>query len=274
MVQIDTTRILEEAKDADFSKDLAAFQARFDCLQKDNREKLRLCLHEAGHMVYFRRIGWGVEKLHGAFMQYREGELHYALGGVTRGRGELILRDDTSFLEWEIAKCSVAGFALVEALTGVPDSQDVIDGDMRLLREELEHLTPEIFEMALNVAKRDILRDVQRSAFLNELLQAVREYEQTIFHTDETWRWGLNEYRLDLPGVRYRVRLVPDGWGLLLDDRKQLRLVVDGKEYAPGDGIRLQVVSSKKSVVDAIRRWNEQVSTSVSARTEGEKYVR
>jgi hypothetical protein len=81
------------------------------------------------------------------------------------------------------------------------------------------------------------------------------------YHGDFCVDWAFNAYRLDLPGARTRVRLVPDGWGLLLDDRKQLRLVADGRGYAPGDGIRVQVVPNKKRAVDAIRRWNERVST-------------
>ena len=108
MVQVDTARISEEEQDLDFQRELAEFQKRFDALENDQKQKFSLCVHEAGHMVYFRRLGWTIEKLHGPYI-YRDadGTLRNVLGAVSPNRGEA-----NDFIA--AVKTDIGGFVLAD----------------------------------------------------------------------------------------------------------------------------------------------------------------
>jgi hypothetical protein len=65
-------RLTESEKNVvpDWQEEVAIFQRR--CDEMGAREKFCLCLHEAGHMAYNRRLGWSVEKLFGPHTESRQ----------------------------------------------------------------------------------------------------------------------------------------------------------------------------------------------------------
>lgn len=114
-MQIDV-RLTDEQKNAepDFEKTLARFQRRYNDLAGDMRKKFRLCLHEGGHAMYQRRSGRGV-RFHGPYIEH-DGELSFILGAVSPVIGE----EGVSLADYEHAAISMAGFIVVERLTGLP----------------------------------------------------------------------------------------------------------------------------------------------------------
>jgi hypothetical protein len=259
-MEIDIERISAAQRDDEFWKKHAAFQRLCDETKRDIRAKFIHSVHESAHAVYLRRSGWKV-KLHGPLMYYEDGELRTALGAVQQ------LEGGRPLLDWEIAKKSVAGFVSVETLTGQPNEQTAIDGDIHVLMTESK-ATGERLEELVRMGEILVRCELKDPAFVRELEAATREYEREIFHTDETWSWAWKEYRLDLPlsWERYTVGLSALGYlGLLVDDGKQVRLFFEGNEYGPSDWVRSASLEahvfepSRKGAERVVQRWNEQV---------------
>jgi hypothetical protein len=262
-------RVSEEElnNDPEFGKKLAVFQRRCDQMKRDIRAKFAHSVHESGHIMYFRRLGWDVEELFGPYMEYHDGELCHVLGAV-RPRRDF---DIPESLYTDAAKAWIAGFVLVELITGRPNEQVTIDGDLKGLPSEL-NTTPEQLQQIVETAKSRIRRDMQHPSFFPELEQAVSEYEKFRFGTDETWAWGWNEYRLDLRGERYQVGLCCTGYVGTLIENGCLTMLVGGVEYQPWDKIRdydLEVVvgkGCKAGAVQVVERWNDMVRAATSSR--------
>lgn len=254
MVQVDIAAISDEEKASpEFQQKLAAFQTQFNALEKNPRDKFRLCLHEAGHMVYFRRLGWTLKRLRGPYM-YRngEGERCNILGSVRPNR------EKTDDLLGTV-KADIAGFVLVEAVTGEPESETTIKNDLRFF----SNTAPDVLKEMLKLPAQMVINDFENDGFKRELFGAIREYENEIFGTDSTWLWGWRTFRLDQLGQRYAVGHDGLNW-LLIDDGNQLRLVVDGAEVSPAKKYELFFVaggaSASERANDAVRRWNQAVS--------------
>ena len=248
----------------DFSDRLARFQISCDWLGRDMREKFRLCLHEAGHIVFFRRLGWAVGNFQGPHICLnKEGTPRNILGSVTPVRGEFHCADVRRELI-EKVKTDIAGFVLVEAITGEPEEETVIQNDLGVIST---------FESdALEVSTQEIIQELHKDGFIEELMEAAREYETAVFQTDEACSWGWKEYRLDLPGQRY---VVGPSWLLIVHEDclpgfspiiRSLRFFVqfNGKELLPND-VNFQYVVPPRAIhggeraADAVRRWNEMV---------------
>jgi hypothetical protein len=170
---IDIERISKAQRDDEFWKNHAAFQRYCDKMKSDIRAKFVHSLHEAAHVVYLCRAGWKV-KLHGPLMDYEDGELRTALGAVEQLEGGRPLKD------WEIAKKSVGGFVAVEMLTGQPNDQIAIDGDIRVLESESK-ATGERLKELVRMGKTLVRCELNDPAFVQELQAAAREYEMEIF---------------------------------------------------------------------------------------------
>jgi hypothetical protein len=265
-------RLTEEQKNAepDFDKTLARFQRQYDDLAQDVREKFRLCLHEGGHAMYFRRFGVDVN-FHGPHVEAHKDGISFALGAVSP--------EWSVACAWQHAAVSMAGFTVVERLTGVPNEESIIQNDLRMLGRKLKKFPrlphePEDHlkrvERATEIAEFAILSDMEEPQFLLDLERATRDYERAVFHTDETWSWAEREYRFDLPGERYAVGNNCLGFLWLLIDNGELRLIVNGgKDCSPSDKVHGRVHgyspelfacnAGEKRAADAVRRWNERV---------------
>jgi hypothetical protein len=256
-VEIDPS-VGEEMNDPAFQQRLADFQAHVDVLVKDPREKFRLCIHEAGHISFYRRLGWAVDKFRGPHIaRDEEGKLHNFLGAVSPVR----VRGGEIHDLVEAVKCDTASFVLVEALTGEPNSETAIKNDMRVIST----FDPEVLKEVLELATEGILQELKDvySSIPTEVVGAARDFENAVFGTDDNWLWGWKKYRLDLPGLRYIVGHDQLNW-LLIDGGSRLRLIVDGVEVFP-DTKRYELIyvfgggkASEKSA-DAVRRWNQMI---------------
>jgi len=250
----------------DWDKQFARFQSQWDGVAKDIRQKARQVFHEAGHVMYHRRYGRDVRLL-GPRAEY-DGGLHFTFGSVA----PILNRDNWLLTDWESASISMAGFMVVERITGLPEVKEVIDGDLQVLKHNLE-VTPRLpsapedsserLEQAKHLGEYTILTDMEQPEFLLDLEQAVRDYERDVFHTDEVWEWAAREYRFDLPGERFAVGRTGRMDWLLIDDGNQVRLVVDGEEVAPAKKYELYFIAggpaASKQANDAFRRWDEMV---------------
>jgi hypothetical protein len=95
----------------------------------------------------------------------------------------------------------------------------------------------------------------------------VRDDEMAIYGTDEATTWGWREYHPELPGTRHRV-VVPysGGYGLLVEHNGDLKLVVEGEVFCPGDELRagsLEVRIAEPEKAGAhrvVEKWNQAVS--------------
>jgi hypothetical protein len=208
--------LTDEEKNAtpDFEKRLKRFQYRVD--QMSRREIFRLCLHEGGHAWADRKF-WCPPTLNGPSVKIKGGEPVFAYGSVAA--------DVSPLPGWMKGAAAVAGYVAVEILTGQPEEPDVIENDNRG-HEKSDLGMGEIFIRS------------ELSGSLMELLSAAREYEVTIFGTDDVVLRGVNEFRLFHPGERYAVGIASTGYhGLLMEHNGHLRLFVDGVEYTPKDKI-------------------------------------
>jgi hypothetical protein len=253
----------------DFGDKLAESQTVCDKLQRNVRDKARLCIHEASHAQQYRSRGVQV-RFHPPHLRYdrNANDVQLALGGIEPIRGEF-------FSAWEEAATCIAGFLVTERLTGLPDEQYTIDGDLQVLRNRLGELPrlphdseslDERIESAVSEAECVLLSDIEKQEFLRDLEQATRDYEREIYHTDDVWDWSAREYRFDLPGERYAVALPSLGYfALLIDDGGRLRFFFGGREYTPDENIHgygleaFASTSSRKGAADAVRRWNEMI---------------
>jgi len=260
------------AAEPDFADSLKWFQTRCDKLERDIREKTRHCIHEGAHGARYRGLGAEV-RFHGPHVQHDEdGKTEFIRGAVSPASA-------VSTCDWQKAAVSMAGFVVLERLTGQPELEFAIESDLKTLKRKIkrsphgtyEPADPEKrFERAKFLGEFAILQDMEQPEFLRDLEKAVRDYEKDIFNTDETWNWAMKEFRFDIPGERYTVGLQCLGiWGVVIDDGNQLRLFVDGKEYSPHDKIYrsdLQIIQastsimpSKRGVEAIVRRWNKEV---------------
>jgi len=261
MVQVDISEITEDEQNPVFQKELAAFQERFNALENDPRKKFRLCIHEAGHMVYFRRLGWTIKKLHGPYI-YRDvdGKLRNILGAVSPVRGKV---HDLV----EAVKTDIAGFVLVEAMTGEPESKTAVSGDMSVIST----FDPDVLKEVLEAATQGIIEEFDPDEGLRrEVTGAAREYENEVFGSDDNWLWGWHEFRLDLPGERFSVYSNRHGFAwILIDDGGQMKLIVEGgKVCSPSDklhreSLELLPTTSGERAADVVKRWNEKVLAAV-----------
>jgi hypothetical protein len=261
-------RLTEAEQNAipNFADKLQRFQLRYDKLERDIQEKSRLCLHEGAHAMRYRALGVDV-KFFGPHIQ--NGENETVLGSV-------LPVSPVVACDWQQAAVSMAGFVVVERLTGLPEVEHVIKNDLATLKSKLAN-SPRLvsepedlekrFERATVFGGYAIEFDMEKPEFLPALEQAVRDYEREVFHTDECWPWLWNEYRLDLPGTRHRV-IVNGGeydWhaGLLVEHKGELRLVVHGKVLLPEDGVGVSFANMhqkrKANTRRVVGEWNRQV---------------
>jgi hypothetical protein len=249
----------EGQRPADFDKILARFQRHMDGVERDVRDKARICIHEGGHAIQIRRYGGDVE-FHGPYIGY---DGIKALGAVSP-------KGDVKFGPFEEAATYIAGPLLVQLITGTSDNwtnwqegHDVKDLQKRL------NTTDKQFGFAKEMGEFAILYDMQRPDFLSRLEAEVRAYEREIFGTDETWDWAVKEYCLNW--FRERVAVGNHSLGYLfwlIPDGEKVRLFLHGEERSPAEkifGCALEVypVTPGERAADAVRRWNEMVRYSM-----------
>jgi hypothetical protein len=234
----------------DFNKRFKRFQSSVDKWTKSRREIFRLCIHEGGHVWAYRKFNVTVSRFDGPNVSWKYDKPLFARGSITRG-------DVSSLPGWMNAAADVAGYLAVEILTGAPEGPDTIENDNRG-HEKADLGAGEIF-----------IRSELRES-LNELISAAREYEFRVFGTDEVVLWGVNEFRVFLPGERYQVGLsFTGGLGVLIEHKGALRLYVDGIEYTPADKIDdcdptlvVPYGAKREGVDEVVKLWNNVVAVS------------
>ncbi len=252
MVQV-TIEIPEDQRPADFDKMLARFQRHMDGVERDVRDKARVCIHEGGHAMQNRRYGGEVE-FFGPSIQY-DGKK--ALGSVSP-KGEL------SFGPFEWAAIWMAGPFAVEQVTGTPDDPETVNHDLECLKRWLG-TTDGRYELAKNMGEFALLSDMQKPDFLPLLEASVRDYERAVYGTDEVWDFAVKDFHLD--SFRERVAVGNNSLGYLMwliPDGEKVRLFLHGQERSPAEkiyGIALEAysVTPGERAADAVRRWNEMV---------------
>jgi hypothetical protein len=192
-------RLTEEQKllVPDWEKRTETFQRRCNQWSRNLEERFRICLHEGGHAVQYRKLGWRVE-FQGPHVRFEDGDLCFVGGSVLP-----IPADFEPLLHWQEAMTSISSFFLVEHFTAVPDGPLAIQGDLKGLRSKLG----ENGDLNLAVYSAEIMLESQLSepTFISELERAVRDYELAIYGTDEATTWGWREYHPELQGTRHRV---------------------------------------------------------------------
>ncbi len=256
MVQIEID-IPEEKRPADFNKTLARFQRHMDGVQRDIRDKARICIHEGGHAMYFRRYGGDVQ-FHGPSIRH-DGQR--VLGAVSP-KGEV------QFGPFEKAAISMAGPIVVHHITGTPDNPETVNNDLANIDRKL-NTTPEHLELSKNMGEFALMYDMQQPDFLPQLEASVRDYERAIYGTDEVWDFAVKDFHLNL--FRERVAVGNNSLGYLMwliSDGERVRLFLHGEERSPAEkihGVALEVypITPGERAADAVRRWNEMVRTAV-----------
>jgi hypothetical protein len=251
----------------DWEEQKEIFQRNCNKRAKDKRELFRHCLHEGGHAVQFRnQFGWDV-KFHGPRVDFEDGKLQFVLGAVSPVR-----INNYEPLHWQHGMVSTSSFLLVEHFTGLPDDQFTIQNDLQTLRSKLG----ENEDMNRAVWHAEIMLEGQLSepTFLPELERAVRDYELAIYGTDEATKWGWKEYHPELLGTRHRVAVTTSGYfGTLVEHDGDLKLVVEGEVYRPGDELRgvrpdVQIAEPQKTGTHrVVQAWNEAVRQNLDEQT-------
>lgn len=256
-------RLTPEEKSAvpDWAERVGVFIYKCDERFEDKQERFRLCLHEASHAIQFRQFGWNV-KFSGPHVEYEAGKLRFYLGEVSPVR-----LNNYEPLPWQHAMVFIAGFKWVEHFTGLPDANIAIQRDLASLRAKLGEVAD--VEEAVWQAEMMLEDQLSQPGFVDDLRRMVRGYELIVFNTVEATTWGWKHFRLDLPGQRYAVGHDDLNW-LLVDDGKQLRLIVDGAEVSPAEEYELFFVaggaSASKRAADAVNRWNKMVRATATSR--------
>jgi hypothetical protein len=239
--------VTEEEKNTipNWEERLKNFQISANRRETDIREKFKLVLHEGGHAWAYKKFCLQ-PKFFGPHVNIKNGKLSFVQGAVWADRSTLP--------EWMKGAAAVAGYLAVEILTGRPEAAHVIESD---------NSSHTVFD--LYCGELFIRNAVTES--LGELLGASRAYEIEIFGTDEAVMWGVNHYRIFLPGERYHVGVsTTGGHGVLIEFEGTLRLFVNGIEYSPKGKInngpaRLVVPygPSKKGLRQVVGDWNRAV---------------
>jgi hypothetical protein len=242
-----------------WEEQVALFQRTCDLRSNDKRERFRTCLHEGSHAVQYGRFGWNVEFL-GPYVEYREGKLEFVVGAVS----PLPLKEYNP-LPWEHAAVSIAGFKWVEHFTGLPNEDFTIQNDLASLRSKLGESADA--NEAVSQAESNLEDQLSQPGFVDELREMVRAYEFIVYNSNEATEWGWKEYQPGLSGERYRVTVPVAGYyGTLIENEGELKLVVMGEVYRPGEklyGVRSEVMTAepKRPGADrAVRRWNQAAS--------------
>jgi hypothetical protein len=253
VVKIDLT---EEQKRLapDWEKITKLFQRQCDARTMEQR--FRLCLHEGSHAIQYRKL-WDVE-FHGPYVYFEDGSLHCVVGAVSPPA-------DIEPLPVQHAMVSIAGFTWVEHFTCVPNSPHTIQRDLQLLRKKLG----EDGDMNMAVYSAEIMLENQLSepTFILELERACRDYEMSVYGTDEATTWGWREYHPELLGKRHRVVVPYSGsFGTLVENEGDLKLIVEGEVFHVGDELRGVLPDVRTTEIEkagdtrAVEKWNDAVS--------------
>lgn len=184
-------RLTEEQKCfvPDWSEQVSDFQGRYDKEMEDVEERFRLVLHEGSHAVEYHRQFRANVKNHGPSVCFRDGELHYTLGQVTRTTRRYYVPS-----RLQRAMVCIAGFYLVEHFTGVAEDEWVIECDLQWMRRFLSlSKDADVSEIVL-LAKGKLNDELSDPTFIPQLKQACINYEQDVFGDMSATEWGWRTY--------------------------------------------------------------------------------
>ena len=187
--EIDISGVPEEKRNAKFEEELAQFRA---CLRRDTvsqRWLFRLALHEGSHLRYKRKNGEECT-LKGPQIKYRDGEFRCINGSVSSCAEKLFTFDFTmdALKEW------AAGPLAVTTFTGEPaDPEPDIQAACKYLKMSRKEV-----DLWLCLAEPELKEDFRNPFVVQEIVDAAREYANTIFRNDFCIDWGIKRYRLGI----------------------------------------------------------------------------
>jgi hypothetical protein len=184
IVKISPTVTAAQRSDPSFIELLRHSEAFFNC-RKDccfgKGERRRLCLHEAGHVIYARNAGATDVKFYGPEMFWDcRPELGYNCPAISRGSVSYTLPKGTT--PKAALKAAIAGFVVRERL-GIPNDGVTISSDADAARSEYLRFggVADDFGKTYNEARNEILQDLKDGGFVCKVLATAEEFEKTVF---------------------------------------------------------------------------------------------
>lgn len=152
----------------------------------DKRDGARLreliSLHEAGHVIYARRLG--VEpKFHPPVMMW-DSRPQYNCPAISRASTSWTLPNSETADITAVLKAHIGGFVFRERLSDTPNDEIAIGSDLdgaRVFYTQRVGGTGEDFQKAIAEAKAQILVELQSPAFREEVWSVAKEFEREAF---------------------------------------------------------------------------------------------
>lgn len=185
-VKISPTVTQEQLNCPDFIKLHKESEQFFNCPKCfDKVYRLRLCLHEAGHIVYARASGATNIIFYGPEMFWDE---RFGVPSISRSSvawtSPRIARVDTSAVR--NLKPYIASFIFRERLA-VPNEEIAIIKDMDDARKSFDENVgtgDADFQVALTQSRNEIIKDLRSPAFKKKAWDTAREFSREVFGCD------------------------------------------------------------------------------------------
>jgi len=194
IVQIDPSVTEQQRNDQRFQnlhRNATEFFNSADFIQQ---ERHLTSLHEAGHIVFARRIRAADIEFHPPTMVW-DNRPEYDCPAISKGSVSWATPPDCPVID--ALKAHIAGYVVREAI-GSPNDDVAIGSDLDGAKDYFDAIggNAQDFESAVEQAKQEILEDLQNPLVTAEIYAAAKEFQQAIFPDPKLTREILRRRRL------------------------------------------------------------------------------
>jgi hypothetical protein len=182
-VKVSPTIPADKLNDPRLDKLLEASETFFNCNRQccfNDKYRLLLCLHEAGHTVYARAVGSKVE-FHGPTI-YWDARPQYDCPAISRSSVSYTIPADAPVNA--VIKTHIGGFVFRSELSSSPNDEISIGMDTDGCRQWYQERvggTEDDFIKAIEEARQEIINDLRSPKFRHEVWATAREFEGGVF---------------------------------------------------------------------------------------------
>jgi hypothetical protein len=143
-----------------------------------------LCLHEAGHIVYARRVGATDIRFYGPAMYWCSGCPGCSGNTPSISRSSVIWTPPTNCDVTAALKAEIGGIVFREILSDTPNDEVAAWSDMKGARrwyQEHVGLDEDTFLLSIETAREEIIEDLKDPNFIKLVWDTGKEFEKAVF---------------------------------------------------------------------------------------------